>query len=222
MQLSVRDVAKLLQVSEETVYDWLKKGAIPGHQVNDQYKFHRAEILEWATANNIRIAADILDEGSARTQGISEALRAGGIIYKLKGGDKKSALRSLVEALPLPQGTDRDFLFTVLAAREDLASTGIGDGIAIPHVRNPIVLQVPRPIVTLCFMEKPVDFGALDGKPVHCLFALVSPTVRGHLQLLSRLAYTLSDKGFKAVLRKQGSTEQIFAELKRVETHLKP
>src|SRR5438034_985186 len=62
--------------------------------------------------------------------------------------------------------------------REALQSTGVGDGIAIPHVRNPIVLHVSRPMITLCFLERPIDFGALDGKPVHVLFSLISPTVR--------------------------------------------
>jgi mannitol/fructose-specific phosphotransferase system IIA component (Ntr-type) len=88
---------------------------------------------------------------------------------------------------------DREFLYKVLLARESLGSTGIGDGIAIPHVRNPIVLHLSRPIVTLCFLERPVDFGALDGQPVNTLFTLISPTVRAHLHLLSRLAFTLRD-----------------------------
>ena len=78
-----------------------------------------------------------------------------------------------------------------ILAREALGSTGIGDGIAIPRVRNPIVLHLSRPIVTLCFLERPVDFGALDGQPVTTLFTLISPTVRAHLHLLSRLSYNM-------------------------------
>jgi PTS system nitrogen regulatory IIA component len=222
MQLSVRDVASLLQVSEKTVYRWIKDGTIPGYKVNEQYRFHRAEILEWATANKIRVSADILDEGSVDVPSLSEALRLGGVVYRLEGHDKQSVLRSLVEALRLPEEVDREFLFRVLAAREEMASTGIGDGIAIPHVRNPIVLHVPRPIVTLCFLEKPVDFGAIDKQPVHCLFALVSPTVRGHLQLLSRLVYALQDPVFKELIRAQGARERIAAELARVEAAIKP
>ena len=114
----------------------------------------------------------------------------------------------------------RDYLEYVWAAvaREALASTGVGDGIAIPHVRNPIVLHVPRPTVTLCFLERPVDFGALDGKPVHCLFTLVSPTIRAHLHLLSRLAFALRDPGFHAVVQRQALRDEILTELRRVES----
>ena len=77
-----------------------------------------------------------------------------------------------------------------------------------------------RPMVTLCFLEHPVDFGALDGKPVHVLFSLVCPTVRSHLQILSRLSYALHDEKFKGVVIRQGQREEILREARRVEEAL--
>ena len=123
-------------------------------------------------------------------------------------------LGAAVEVMPLPQEVDRHLLWQMLFARESLQSTGIGDGIAIPHVRNPMVLHVPRPMITLCFLEPPVDFGALDGKPVYALFSLISPSPRVHLHLLSRLAFALHDAGFKQLIanagrRKRFSTQPI-------------
>ncbi len=91
----------------------------------------------------------------------------------------------------------------LLLAREASASTAIGDGIALPHVRNPIVLHVPRPMLTLCFLERPIDFGALDGKPVNVLFSMICPTMRSHLQTLSRLSYALHDEAFKGAVMRQ-------------------
>jgi len=151
---------------------------------------------------------------------VSLALLAGGIAYRLVATDVKSALRAVVEAMRLPEEVDREQLLQVLLAREALASTAIGDGVAIPHVRNPIVLHVSRPAITLCFLEHPVDFGALDGKPVHCLFTMVSPTVRAHLTLLSRLAFAMRDPGFQDVIRRQALRDQILTELRRVEASL--
>jgi PTS system nitrogen regulatory IIA component len=127
-----------------------------------------------------------------------------------------------VETLRLPEEVDRDFLLRVLLAREALESTGIGDGIAIPHVRNPIVLHVTRPLITLCFLEHAVEFGAIDGQPVSIVFSLISPTVRAHLRLLSRLSFALQDPGFKAVLYRQGLRDGIYAEARRVEAALLP
>jgi PTS system nitrogen regulatory IIA component len=220
MQLTVREVANLLKVSERTIYRWIKEGTIPAYKISEQYRFHRAEILEWATARRIGVSVDIFEEAedaTARPPVLSEALQAGGIVYRLGGADKESALRAAVEAMRLPEEVDREQLLRVLVAREAMASTAIGDGIAIPHVRNPIVLHVPRSMVTLCFLEKPIDFGALDGQPVHCLFTMVSPTVRSHLHLLSRLAFALRDAGFQGAIRRQGLRDEILTELRRVE-----
>ncbi len=223
MQLTVRDVAGLLNVSEKTVYRWIKDGGIPAYRINDQYRFHRAELLEWATTKKIGMSADIFREAGEAglpVPTLSGALMAGGVLYRVVGHDTESVLRAAVDAMRLPEEVDREQLLRVLVAREARASTGVGDGIAIPHVRNPIVLHVPRPTITLCFLERPVEFGALDGKPVHCLFMLVSPTVRAHLQLLSRLAFTLQDAAFREALKRQALREDILAEVRRVEAAL--
>ena len=119
--------------------------------------------------------------------------------------------------LPLPEGIDRELVLRLFLAREASASTAIGDGIAIPHVRNPIVLHVSRPTVTLAFLEQPVDFGALDGKPVHVLFSIISPTNRSHLQLLSRLSFALHDEKFRKAVNRPAPREEIMQELRRVE-----
>ncbi|MBI3828150.1 MAG: PTS sugar transporter subunit IIA, partial [Planctomycetes bacterium] len=115
---------------------------------------------------------------------------------------------------------DRELLYRLFLAREASASTAVGDGIALPHVRNPIVLQVNRPMLTLCFLEKPVDFGALDGKPVHVLFSLICPTMRSHLQMLARLSFALHDQELKQILLRQGSREEVLLAVRKIETKL--
>ena len=102
------------------------------------------------------------------------------------------------------------------------ASTAIGDGIAIPHARNPIVLHVAHPTITLAFLSHPVDFGALDGQPVHVLFSIVSPTNRSHLQLLSRLSFALHDSALRETVMRHGSRDEIMREVRRVEAGVTP
>jgi len=225
MQLTVRDVSSLLKVSEKTVYRWISQGILPAYRVNDQYRFNRAELLEWATSRKMNVAVDLFEEPESQATplpGLVEALQAGGIFYRVDGRDKESVLRAVVEHMRLPEEVDREFLLRVLLAREALQSTGIGDGIAVPHVRNPIVLHVSRPMITLCFLEQPVEFGALDGKPVSVLFSLISPTVRAHLRLLSRLSFALNDPDFKSAVLRQASREEILNEARRVEESLEP
>ncbi len=222
MHLTVRHVAKLLSVSEKTIYRWLSEGIIPAYRVHEQYRFNRAELLEWATSRKINVSAEIFDEPESQASACNllEAVKAGGIYYRVDGTDKPSVLHSVVELMKLPDEVDREYLLQILLARETLGSTAIGDGIAIPHVRNPIVLHIERPTVTLCFLERPIEFGALDGQPVHTLFALITPSVRTHLHILSRLSFVLRDAGVKKALAAQASRGDILAEVERVESGL--
>lgn len=223
MQLSVKDVSQLLNVSEKTIYRWIKQKVIPFYCLNEQYRFNRAEILEWATSRHIQVSHEIFAEPeAANLPTLSGAVRAGGVAYRVSGKDKETLLRSVVDVMRLPEEVDREFLYQVLLAREALGTTAIGEGIAIPHVRNPIVLHVSKPLITLCFLDTPVDFGALDGQPVSILFAMVSPTIRAHLHLLSRLSFTLQNQDFKDALTRQATREELLELLERIEGSLPP
>jgi PTS system nitrogen regulatory IIA component len=224
MNLSVKDAARLLSVSEKTIYRWIKQEIIPAYRVHEQYRFNRAEILEWATARRISVAAEVFQEPETDARPLpllSEALEAGGIFYRLEGRSRDEALAAIVSHLRLPDEVDRQYLLQVLIAREHLASTAVGNGIALPHPRNPVLLHVTRPTVTLCFLENPVDFHALDGRPVYTLFTLVTPTLRSHLYLLSMLGFALQDKRFYRTLEEKGSREEIFTALRRVEERMR-
>jgi PTS system nitrogen regulatory IIA component len=224
MQLSVKDASAVLNVSPETVYRWVKQNEIPSHTVNDEIRFNRAELLEWATARNIQVSPDLCradEPGGARLPTLTDALEAGGVEYRVGGADRPSVLRAIVGHLKLPDGVDREFLYQVLLARESLGSTGVGDGVAIPHVRNPLVLHVAEPVVTLSFLENAIDFHAIDGKPVHAFFTLISPTVKIHLHLLSRLGFVLRQPAFKAALARQACHEELMTELVAAEAAIK-
>ena len=225
MQLSVREAAKLLNVPENTVYRWIQRGELPASKINDQYRLNRAELLEWATSQRISVSAEIFreaDHPAPSTAGLAEALRAGGIHDRVAGTDKLSVLSSVVEVMPLSEEVDRQFLLQLLLARESLGSTGLGNGIAVPHARNPIVMHIPHPMVTLCFLEHPIDFAAVDGLPVHTLFAIVSPTVKAHLHVLSRLAFGLRHPAFAEVIDRRGTPEEILAAAQAVDQGAAP
>lgn len=225
MQLGVREAARLLNVSERAVYRWIHQGKLPTSKVNDQYRFNRAELLGWATSQRISVSPEAFhdpENGAPPPASLAESLRSGGVHYRIEATDKLTALRAVVERMPLPDEVDRPFLLQVLLARETIGSTGLGNGIAVPHVRNPIVMHIPRPIITLSFLEHPIDFGAMDGLPVHTLFTIVSPTIKAHLHLLSQLAFALRQPAFRAVIDRRGSAEAIFAAAEAVERSIPP
>ncbi|MGA2763021.1 MAG: PTS sugar transporter subunit IIA [Spirochaetia bacterium] len=224
MQIDVKEAARLLGVSEKTVYRWIKQGDLPAYRVNDLYRFNRAELLEWATAKRVGVSPEIFSDGGADEPlpGLEEAIRAGGIHYRVGGMSKAEVLASVVELMRLPDEVDRKFLLSVILGRESLGSTGFGGGIAIPHVRNPIVLHIPRPMITLCFLETPIEFGAIDGLPVHTLFTLVSPTVRAHLHLLSRLTYGLRMAQFRGPVEAQQGRDALLSGAQAVDLAAMP
>jgi PTS system nitrogen regulatory IIA component len=216
-------MTRFLSVAESTVTRWIKHRGLPAQRVNGQYRFHRAEVLEWATANQVKFSLEMLDDLQIAEEpppSLAAALEEGGIHYKVQDTSKERALRALVALLPLPEGVDRELILRLFLFREAAATTAIGNGIALPHVRNPIVLNVDRPLVTLCFLERPVDFAALDGKPVQVLFSMICPTTRSHLQIISRLSFALQDAAFQEVLQRQGPPEEVLREVRRIEAVL--
>jgi PTS system nitrogen regulatory IIA component len=220
MQLNVREVSKLLKVSERKVYDWIKRGILRADRVNDQYRLHRSDLLERISSREIDIPAQIFEApASARafSPRLTDALNAGGVFYGVQGEDKAAVITGIVNRLALPLNADRESFAQLLLAREALGSTAIGDGIAIPHVRRPILLNTSSPSISLCFLEQPVDFGAFDGQPVFAIFLLISPTARVHLHLLSRLSFALHDSHLKAAIVRRAARNEIIAEFARVE-----
>ena len=223
MQLTIQDVSRIFAVDEKVIYQWVDSKSLPGYKVNGEYRFNRAEVLNWAMTNRINVSSDIFNDPESAgitLENLGNAIKNGGIYYNVKVKDKTSALKSIVDLMNLPAEVDKEFLFKILLAREELASTGIGDGIAIPHVRNPLLLHIPKPIVSLSFLEEPIDFNSIDHKPVFCLFTIVSPSIRSHLHLLSRLSYALRDEILKNALQSHASRDEILSHIARIEDEL--
>jgi len=222
MHLTVADVAVLLRTPPKQIYRWIDEGELGCNWFHDQPRFNRTELLEWATARHMPIAVEqfLDDEGDATNfPTLVASLGAGGIHYHVGGGDRLSVLRAVVNVVQLPD-VEKETLVEVLMAREATGSTGMGNGIAIPHVRHPIVMGGSPASISLCFLERPVDFCAIDGSPVHTLFLMISTTVRGHLQTLAKLGTALRDPGFKNAVLRRALADEILREAGRVEAGL--
>lgn len=221
MQLTLRQAASYLGVNEGTIRRWIEQRALPAHSVDERLYLNPIELWEWAIEAGVpasRALLDVAHHAPDEVPPMSVLLREGGVFHDITGGDKSRVLAQFVERLPLPPEQDRRFLLDVLEAREALGSTGIGDGIAIPHVRNPIVLHIARPFVTLGLLEHPIDFAAVDGKPVHALFMVVSPLVPTHLRILAQLGFVLRDSELRDLLRSRAAAAEILDRLELIET----
>ncbi len=220
MLLEPAEAAQALNVDERTVVRWIRKDNLPAEQIQGDYRINPVDLLEWATDRGIKVNPALYkmpDADDRPLPSLSQALEAGGIHCAFPGDDKESVLRNVVATLELPPEIDPEFILQVLLAREAMGTTAVGDGIAIPHVRNPILVQLPVPKVALSFLRRPVDFGALDGRPVQILFTIISPTIRMHLHLLSKLAYCLRDERLRGILGTQCNAEAIMAAVREIE-----
>ncbi|MDD5496433.1 MAG: PTS sugar transporter subunit IIA [Candidatus Omnitrophica bacterium] len=124
------------------------------------------------------------------------------ITANLKSTDKEGAIRELVDLLANAGDiSDRDDLVKSILAREALGSTGIGQGIGIPHAKSSNVKEL---VAAFGLSQKGVNFDSLDGEPVHIFFLLVaSEEAAGpHLKALARISRMLKDKYFRDLLRK--------------------
>jgi len=214
MQLTFRDIEKAFAVEEQTLYRWINAMAMPAVKANDQYYFNSVEVLEWALKNNIPLTSALLNccEKNRSGQDIfTPALIRGGVFFGIKGVLRDEVLNNVLACLSLPSHLPRAPLIEMLLSREQVGTTGIGDGIAIPHVKHPVILGGIDPVVGLFFLEAKVDFSAFDGVPVHTLFLILSGSFKGHLSLLSRLAFCLQDEQVKSVLKQRLDSQKILA-----------
>src|SRR5437868_15382474 len=98
MQLGVREVSKLLNVSEKTIYRWVGQGILPAYRVNEQYRFNLAELLDWATSRKMNVSAAVFVEpesNSTPIPGLVDALQACGIVYPPLGADNDGGARAV-------------------------------------------------------------------------------------------------------------------------------
>lgn len=125
-------------------------------------------------------------------------------------GSKKRSLEDISRLLAtVAINISPDEIFTSLINRERLGSTGLGQGVAIPHGR---LENLDQPVAAFMSLESAIDFDAIDGKPVDLIFALLVPAeaTEEHLSLLAELAQMLSDSAFCDKLRASDSNESLF------------
>ena len=151
---------------------------------------------------------------------VTTLLTRGGILYGVPGEDKASALVAAVERLRLPGSVDRDRVIDEILQREEIASTGIGQGLALPHPQSAAALQMPESVLTLVFLQHPIDFGAPDDVPVHAFFVILSRDTGQHLRLLAHLSRTLQRPEALDALARHLPADEILAIFRRVETAL--
>ncbi len=192
--MTVEDVAAYLRVAERTIYDWAQKGDIPCGKLGASWRFRRSDIDSWLETKFVdksanKAAEPVLPENILQEEMIK--------IYPEKIS-KADLLTDMVELISSSENVqDKKELLEGIFQREELMSTGIGLGIAVPHVRIGSVKDI---VMAVGVTKEPVDdYEAIDDKPVQIIFMIVanSDQHNKHLKLLSKIAEKFKDEALR-------------------------
>ena len=134
-------------------------------------------------------------------------LDRGGVFYDIPGNTVKDMLNNFIRLIDLPRELDKDTLLQAVLERENLMSTGIGNGIALPHPRNPLAEKPENQSISIGFPKTAIDWKALDGKPVNTVILIVSASPKLHLHTLSRVSFLCRQEPFLQLLQDRSSAE---------------
>ncbi len=181
--LTIEEVAKYLRVSERTVYDWAQKGDIPSGKIGTVWRFKKAEIEKWV---NERLTSGSKPATQTSQVQVKNILSPDRIVF-LNHNNKHDALVELAANLSTaPQVKSSSELEVEILKREELMSTAIGRGIAIPHVRLSSITDLVMSVgISKCDIE---DFQTIDDTPVRLLF-MIAAAYNQHAYYLQTLSY---------------------------------
>jgi mannitol/fructose-specific phosphotransferase system IIA component (Ntr-type) len=153
---------------------------------------------------------------------LNPLLSPAAINLNLQSSDREAVLAELVSQVPELAGQPdaRQTLLRALQEREQLHSTGIGDGIALPHARNALVGLVDRPLIVFGRHPEGIAYGAIDGAPARLFFLLIAPTVTQHLAILARLSRLLRDPKVRQNLLTANKPEKVIELIRDAEAKI--
>jgi PTS system nitrogen regulatory IIA component len=225
MKLSMEMIAGALDLPVSTLDRWIRQGRIPVQRSGADVLFSPVALEKWAVTHKLSFTlnddqAKVITNAPSAHDSLVSAMERGDVYHQLAGNDPEGVLRAVVDRIAFLSSNSRQELFQKLIAREQLASTGIGNGIAIPHPREPLTLPLDAPVITTCFLETPIDYDAIDDQPVFVLFLLINPTVKMHLHMLSRLSYCIRDRDFVDFLATNPKATDLYSRVAEFEKQL--
>ncbi len=213
MNLSVKDVAGLLNVSQKTIYRMVRDETIPCFRVGGQWRFDRREIASWIEdTREFRYRAPRRGAGAGDDAiVVAELLQRGGIHYDVEGDSREQAVAACLERIRASQPQlDVRRLFAAIMDREHLCSTAAGSGVAFPHPRPFREFTAAVSSVALCRLNRPIPFNAIDNEKVDTLFFIFPKSEQRFLRIQAKLSRLLKEEQvFSAIMRRMPAGELI-------------
>lgn len=228
MDLKLEELASLLNISEEVVRDLIHKENIPHYKIHSEYRFGIEEIENWIL-NNQKFLNSISQKKESSNSSSKEgffkyslfrAIYKGHFFCDLNINSKKEVFLFVCDYLSRYYPLDANVLFELLLDREELMTTGLGRGFALPHIRG-CYLNTNYDIVVAVKLENPIEYHALDGMPVTDLFFLFSANNKSHLNLVNKIVVLNADPNFQQDFKHLKEKKDLLSYVKNWEMKLK-
>ncbi len=222
--MTLEEVADYLQVSQKSILRMAQTGKIPAAKVASQWRFMRSVVDDWLMAQmeipSVRSSAS--GREVPKLPPLPELMPPEVMNLDIPPGSKESVLKQLIEPLKKRRilRQHRRFLDSLLQ-REQIVSTGIGHGIAIPHPHRPLAGVFKEAFVTLGVCREGTDFEALDHQRTYVFFLLCAPSDDVQLRLLTRVTQVGRQIQTIENIRRAGNVEQVAKTLETAEDFLK-
>ena len=224
MILTLRELADYLRVNERTILRMQQTGQIQGVKIGGQWRFNGSQIdrlfFPDSTSENPE-SVSLEDLGTSHLAiPVSRVLSEDRIIMDMEATTSTEAIDELLSVVQKKHlSLDMKDLRERILAREELLSTGVGNGIAIPHPRDPVPTIAEPAIIVFGKSSAGIDFAAVDGKPIHLFFLLCNQNIEMHLHMMGRLAQLLRHEDAVARIDNAGTAQEVVRAVLDVERH---
>jgi len=148
---------------------------------------------------------------------ISPLIHRGGVFMDVEGSTPEEIYEKISKMLVLPDSIPSEQVYNALCAREKILSTAVGNGIALPHARSPIMKDEEDQRICVVYLKEPMDMHAPDDKKVHVMFILLTQNSQTHLKVLSTLVGLFRKSSFRKLLEEHAGEAQLLNAIKELD-----
>ena len=212
--LTVKEVSELLQLNERTVLKMLQSGELPGIRLGAQWRMHPVVLEDWF----LRKSQGDLVSVERRFPIFDEAHT----LLDLEAADADGVLAQLIERLVVSGHLlYPDLFLKAVRERESMLSTGVGNGVAIPHARHGVTELFPEPVIVFGRTKAPIPYAAVDGRPVDLFFLLATPS-KEHLPAIALVSQVARQPQILDQLRQAAAPSEVVGILRSAATPFWP
>lgn len=147
---------------------------------------------------------------------LSELIRNGEFFYGVEGTVPEQIYKYVTEKMSIDSGVDKKVIYDALCARETIMSTAVGNGIALPHARTPVIKNDDKQMVHVVYLKEPIDMNAPDGRSVYAMFVILTSNPQTHQEILTALVSAIGNIKVRKLLEAHADKDTLLREIEKI------